>query len=223
MAGLLAQAIPCDQVLHAEVDFGAGRFDLTDSLNSVPVTNTGIMLTPDGMHPAVASYVADPFDRTPRRVSDVVSTREWLASAAYREVFRQDNARYQLSLITALQAPDSGKGWVLTRSDRDFSETEVLAARALLAALALAEYLLASANRPLQDPDPPRLTQREAGILAFVARGWTAARIGRHLGISVRTVEKHVEHVYLKLGCNDRLLAVREATRLGLITWPETG
>ena len=51
-----------------------------------------------------------------------------------------------------------------------------------------------------------RLTDRENEVLLLVASGRTAARIGRE--ISERTVHKHLENVYLKLGVHDRISAV---------------
>ncbi|MGW3069074.1 response regulator transcription factor [Streptomyces sp. NPDC001130] len=42
----------------------------------------------------------------------------------------------------------------------------------------------------------------------------------RRLGISVRTVHKHVENIYRKLGTRDRLGTVLRAQRLGLVPAP---
>src|SRR3954454_5643251 len=50
-----------------------------------------------------------------------------------------------------------------------------------------------------------RLTGRELAVLGLLGDGLTAAVIGRRLGISTRTVHKHLEHVYSKLGTGDRL------------------
>ena len=61
------------------------------------------------------------------------------------------------------------------------------------------------------------LTEREMQVLSLVADGLTAGAIGRVLGISSRTVSKHLDHAYGKLGSRGRLLAVRRAETLGLI------
>ncbi len=53
------------------------------------------------------------------------------------------------------------------------------------------------------------LTQRECEVAHLMARGLTAYSIGRALGISERTVHKHLQNAYRKLGVNDRLSAVR--------------
>ncbi len=63
----------------------------------------------------------------------------------------------------------------------------------------------------------PVLTPRENHILLLVADGLTAEAVARRCGISRRTVHKHLEQMYRKIGCNDRVTAVRYATRLGLL------
>ncbi len=55
---------------------------------------------------------------------------------------------------------------------------------------------------------PVRLTSREHEILQWVAAGKTDGQIAAILGRSVRTVQKHLEHVYLKLGVENRTAAV---------------
>ena len=52
-----------------------------------------------------------------------------------------------------------------------------------------------------------RLTRREAQVLALVARGWTNHRVGHVLGITERTVRKHLENVNGKLGVQNRAAA----------------
>lgn len=61
------------------------------------------------------------------------------------------------------------------------------------------------------------LTGRERAVLQLLATGRTADAIGRVLGCSGRTVEKHIEHLYRKLGVSDRVSAVRVAYEDGLI------
>lgn len=52
-----------------------------------------------------------------------------------------------------------------------------------------------------------RLTRREAEVLHLVAEGKRNAEIGAVLGLSPRTVEKHLEHIYHKLGVQTRTAA----------------
>lgn len=61
------------------------------------------------------------------------------------------------------------------------------------------------------------LTGREVGVLQCLAEGLTAAAIAHRLGCSVRTVTTHTTSLYRKLGVHDRLTAVLEAQRRGVL------
>lgn len=62
-----------------------------------------------------------------------------------------------------------------------------------------------------------RLTPREQAVLGLLVDGLTAGAIGRRPAVSERTVHKHLEHVYAKLGVADRLSAVLRAQDAGLL------
>jgi DNA-binding CsgD family transcriptional regulator len=51
------------------------------------------------------------------------------------------------------------------------------------------------------------LTQREVEVLLWVAKGKTNKDIADILGMSPRTVNKHLEHIYVKLGVETRTAA----------------
>jgi CheY-like chemotaxis protein/DNA-binding CsgD family transcriptional regulator len=53
-----------------------------------------------------------------------------------------------------------------------------------------------------------KLTQREAEVLYWVVKGKTSRDIGDILGASPRTVNKHLEHIFEKLGVETRTAAV---------------
>lgn len=68
--------------------------------------------------------------------------------------------------------------------------------------------------------DSPRsnsLSRRELDVLEALARGESTVEAGRKLCISNNTVRNHLARAMLKLGVHDRLAAVSEATRLGLV------
>jgi DNA-binding NarL/FixJ family response regulator len=60
-------------------------------------------------------------------------------------------------------------------------------------------------NRPGQID---HLTPRETEVMNLFARGMTGRQVARKLGISERTVNKHVEHVYAKLNVTNRIAAL---------------
>lgn len=74
----------------------------------------------------------------------------------------------------------------------------------------------AAATQPA-DTGADLLTPRELEVVRLLACGYTAHRMGRMLSISPRTIRKHLEHVYQKLNCHDRLLVVIRAQELGLL------
>ena len=64
-------------------------------------------------------------------------------------------------------------------------------------------------------PDPARvralgLSAREAEVLSLAGRGLTDAEIAGELYLSARTVAKHLEHAYQKLGAHTRSAAVAQ-------------
>ena len=60
------------------------------------------------------------------------------------------------------------------------------------------------------------LTEREQEIAALVAAGKTNGEIGTVLGISARTVQKHLENIFRKLGVETRMALAMKAAALQL-------
>jgi DNA-binding response OmpR family regulator len=58
------------------------------------------------------------------------------------------------------------------------------------------------------------MTQREAEVLLWLSRGKSNREIGQILGISPRTVNKHLEQIFIKLGVENRASAAARAVRL---------
>jgi DNA-binding NarL/FixJ family response regulator len=62
------------------------------------------------------------------------------------------------------------------------------------------------------------LTGREMDVLQLTARGYTNKAIGVQLGISDRTVQGHLAHIFAKLHASSRTEAVMRAVSLGWIS-----
>ena len=61
------------------------------------------------------------------------------------------------------------------------------------------------------------LTQREREVLQLAASGLSGPDIARTLVLSPVTVKTHFQNIYAKLEVNDRVSAVAEGLRRGLI------
>lgn len=139
------------------------------------------------------------------RASDVASARELSEGPARTEVFDGLGVRHQAALVIGRDGAEACVA--LNRSGRDFSDHH-------LALLHLVRPHLADGLwRAAHGPPPRRLTAREQAVVARVARGATDAAIAHELGISRRTVGKHLENAYAALGVHDRTsAALRLAT-----------
>jgi ATP/maltotriose-dependent transcriptional regulator MalT len=76
------------------------------------------------------------------------------------------------------------------------------------------------AGHPTSDPDPD-LTERELEVLRLIADGKSNQEISRELVLSLRTVEKHISNIYVKIGATGRVARATAATyalRHGLTT-----
>jgi len=65
--------------------------------------------------------------------------------------------------------------------------------------------------REMDEPQRPRLTEREQTILEAVARGMTTSAISESLWVSEHTVKFHLTNIYRKIGVSNRAAAVRYA------------
>lgn len=71
----------------------------------------------------------------------------------------------------------------------------------------------AQAGTTVRQPDVP-LTPRETEVLSWLAKGKTNRDIAEILGMSHRTVNKHLEHIFEKLGVETRSAATAIAGQL---------
>ena len=161
-----------------------------------------------------------------RRISDLVSRYDFQRSALYGDYYRRIGLEYAIA-VPLLSNRRTLVSVVLNRRRLDFDERDRERLDLLRPHLA---FLYGQARRarampsgelpavpPPAPPDasPPGLTPREAEVMHWLARGKTDADIAALLSISPRTVQKHLEHVYVKLGVETRTAAVMRALDLG--------
>jgi DNA-binding CsgD family transcriptional regulator len=165
------------------------------------------------------------------RFSDVTTRRELHELALYREFYGPIGLEHQIA-FTLPHEPPRMLGIALSRKRRDFDdwERDVLErARPFLIqgyrnAVHYERARMVSGNgngngkgnghgRAPKDALRARgLTPREAEVVGLIAAGRSNRDAAAELGLSARTVQKHLEHAYRKLG-------VRTRSEAAAMTW----
>ena len=131
---------------------------------------------------------------------------------------------HQLSIPVEHPCPETGyQGWVMVGADGLAPDAPLLAREAQGLLCGLDRHIRLLQVLPPGPPTGPmqiRLTPRERAVLLLLATGLTAQGIAVRLTISPRTVHKHQEHLYRRLGAVDRLSAVLRAQEAGLLPAP---
>lgn len=170
-------------------------------------------------HPLLRHYEMTG-DLAARRISDVASDRQFRSLGLYRDFYRP--ARVDHQLVVSVPAPHDGLISVaLNRHRRDFSDQQRELLDLLRPHLRQAATITALLNQPVPytpcDADgKPLLTPRQTRILQFVAAGSSDRDVARALGLSVRTVQTHLQHIYRTLGVRSRTEALAHVRALSL-------
>jgi DNA-binding NarL/FixJ family response regulator len=146
--------------------------------------------------------------------------RVLLAEGAQREALRA--LRVAFGLWRELDAPYEAARVRLAIAqacsalgDDETAQLETAAARQVFAGLGAAPALAELDGRPAT-PTPQGLSPRELEVLRHVAGGDTNREIAARLGISERTVDRHVSNLYLKLDVSTRAGATAWAYEHGV-------
>ena len=108
---------------------------------------------------------------------------------------------------------DGARRLVEYRGTRDFGPGQhVFAARPITAA-----QVDVAGVRVVMNRRTANLSPREQEVLQLAARGHSTREIAEMLSLGHATVKTHFEHAYDKLGTRDRVSAVAECLRRGLI------
>ncbi|HEV2429929.1 MAG TPA: LuxR C-terminal-related transcriptional regulator [Burkholderiales bacterium] len=135
--------------------------------------------------------------RVPQRISDSVPFEQFRRTALYNDYYRRIRIDHAIALPIYVR-DGLLVSFVLNRTRRDFTDRE----RALLEVL---RPHLAKIYQRINTVG--QLTPREAEVLRWVAAGKSDAQIGAILRISARTVQKHLQNIYDKLGVETRTAA----------------
>lgn len=151
---------------------------------------------------AVCDYFARTGDLRTRKMSDLITTREWRSRELYADLYKP--FQYEVAVRIAGR-PGLTKTFLFRSSRRDFTERDRLVLELLRPYLHVIDET--HERRRRLHVDVP-LTHREREILGWVEAGNTNAEIAQILWISPLTVRKHLENAYEKLGVRTRTAAV---------------
>jgi DNA-binding response OmpR family regulator/DNA-binding CsgD family transcriptional regulator len=119
-------------------------------------------------------------------------------------------------MLQWLEQAQKGKAGSKTPAMASFPDNEQLRLQ-YMGKLGPNEFLLrlakdSSANTPAEFSSELGLTSREGEVLSWLSKGKTNRDIAQILGLSPRTVDKHLEQIYAKLGVENRTAAAAIAT-----------
>jgi DNA-binding NarL/FixJ family response regulator len=220
----LAELVGADSALWTELDETAG------SLPRRVVSYPGPLL--DEQAAAALEKHAQDFpltrhtrpggDGRPIRRSDLQSMRSFRRSGMYADVVRKTGINEILAM--ALMPGNPHVCISLHRVGPDFTPAAVdlltqlrpLLTRRVARLAGRADRLADRADRLAAGGGSTwtgraDLTVRQQQVLCLVAEGLTDTAIGHRLGCSPRTVDKHLEHIYRRLGVSCRTAAITAA------------
>ncbi len=128
------------------------------------------------------------------------------------------NEEYELPapMLQWLEQAQKGKATPKSHTAASFPDNEQLQLQ-YMGKLGPNEFLLrlareSSSDLPARFSSELGLTTREGEVLSWLAKGKTNRDIAQILGLSPRTVDKHLEQIYAKLGVENRTAAAAIAT-----------
>jgi DNA-binding CsgD family transcriptional regulator len=170
-------------------------------------------------HPLVRAHGRNPAAVT-HRISDLVAPADFRRTALFNDYYRPVGVEHAMAVPIHVRR-NVLVSFVVNRSGRDFSDRD----RACLESIRPHLGNLYRLTREIEGPraawgvpsaEPrsasgPPLTGREREVLHWLGGGKTDRDIAAILGISPRTVHKHLQRIYEKLGVETRTAAVVRA------------
>jgi DNA-binding CsgD family transcriptional regulator len=214
---LARELVPCDSASYNEVKPGIGAIVVADPDEWLTEQAVEIFGRLAGENPLVAHYVRTG-DGQPLRFSDVSSRRRLHALALYDEIYRHLGVEHQIAFVLP-SPPGEVVGIALSRERRDFSGQDAAMLdllrrplracyRRLVEREQLVELLSACDDGLATHARARGLSERQIEIMRGVAGGATNEQLGISLGISRRTVEKHLQNIYAQLDVTSRTQAI---------------
>jgi DNA-binding CsgD family transcriptional regulator len=214
----LREAMPCDWVSLNEV--GSTPEEIFALVEPPLDPSWHDVWAKHGLENPLVVRFSQTRDGRPFRFSDIVSQDELHELALYRELYGPIGLEYQIAFTLPARS-EQILGVALSRREHDFSDAErellEIARPHLIQAYNNAVHhsrlLYAHVNGERLDAPPVAelltrgLTRREAEVVSLAAGGSADREIAHTLQISHRTVQKHLQRAYAKLGVASRVEA----------------
>ncbi|HTO48449.1 MAG TPA: helix-turn-helix transcriptional regulator [Burkholderiales bacterium] len=164
-------------------------------------------------HPLVREHGRNP-NAVTKRIDDLVAPAEFHRTPLYNDYYRPIRIEHAMAVpihvdgrfLVSFVFNRSATGF--TERDRDLAEVmRPHLANLYRLGVAIEKTRELPADAPFDRAAAP-LTSREREVLDWVAAGKTNRDVAAILGASPRTVEKHLERIYEKLGVETRTAAV---------------
>jgi DNA-binding CsgD family transcriptional regulator len=217
-AGAIALArelVPCESASYNEIRPGAPAIVVADPADWLTAESLKVFGRLAGENPLIAHYMSTG-DGQPLRFSDFITRGHLHRLELYDQLYRPLQVEHQLAFVLP-SPPGEVIGIALNRQRRDFSVEEAAMLellrtplRACYERLVEREHLTSrlsvyeSDDRLASAP----LSERQLEVLRGVRRGASNAEIAMSLGISRRTVEKHLQNAYALLDVTSRTQAL---------------
>lgn len=169
-------------------------------------------------------YISSPWSNT-FRSNDVRDEREFVSSRLYKEVYLPQNIHYNLaSILVHNDQRVAIIGLFRSKDKSDFTDRELYILKSLAPHMELKLYteIYSDQNR---NPDrflayrnefsqeymaKYKLTKREAEVLQMLCRGFDNNAISEQFGISISTLNKHLNSLYKKTSAKNRVQLIRQ-------------
>ena len=216
---LVRELVPCESASYNEIKPGVGAIVVADPAAWPTEEDLETFGRFAGENPLIAHYVRTG-DGQPVRFSDFVSRRRLHRLTLYDQIYRHIGVEHQIALVLP-SPPGEVVGIALNRERHDFTGEEAamldllrMPLRACYQRLLEREQLtsLLSAHEGRDDivvrATALGLSERQVEVMRDVIGGASNADVGMSLGISRRTVEKHLQNIYAQLDVTSRTQAI---------------
>lgn len=216
---LVRELVRCDSVSYNEIKPGASALVVADPASWLTAESLELFGMLASENPLIAHY-ARTGDGQPVRFSDFVSRRRLHQLTLYDQLYRPMGIEYQIAFVLP-SPPGEVVGIALNRQRHDFTREEAAMLDLLRTPLRACYQRLVEREQLTSllcayegdEGITARMTtlglsEREVEVMRGLIDGASNAQVGMSLGISRRTVEKHLQNIYVQLDVTSRTQAI---------------